>query len=84
MDAFWGITLSIAVIMRRVKKIREEVQRRKRLFPQEVELTPEEIAAEKARKEIEYQKDRTVADLKRQGYTDELIAIIIPQLYNGK
>lgn len=38
--------------------------------------------AQKNRDEAQRQKD--IAELKRQGYTDELIAIIIPTINNGQ
>lgn len=47
-------------------------------------LTEEEKEAEKLQKDIEKQKERDIAELRKQGFTDELITTIIPTINNGK
>ena len=47
-------------------------------------LTKEEKEAEKTRKDIEKQKEKEINELRKQGYTDELIAVIIPTINNGQ
>jgi hypothetical protein len=51
-------------------------------FKKESDKTPEDIEAEKLQKEIEKRKNKDIADLKRQGYTDELISVILPTINN--
>lgn len=40
--------------------------------------------AEEAKKIIDKQRERDIADLRKQGYDDELIAVIIPTINNGE
>lgn len=47
-------------------------------------LTPEESEAEKARKAEERQREKDIEDLRRQGFTEELITTIIPTINNGQ
>ena len=39
---------------------------------------------EEAQKIVDKQRDQDIADLRKQGYTDELIAVIIPTINNGQ
>lgn len=47
-------------------------------------LTPEEKEAERVLKEEQKQREKDIADLKKQGFTDELITTIIPTINNGQ
>lgn len=49
----------------------------------ETPKTREELEAEKAAKEAQKQRDKDIAELRKQGFTDELIATIIPTINNG-
>lgn len=46
--------------------------------------TVEEKEARKAAKQAQEQHDKDVAELRKQGFTDELIATIIPTINNGQ
>ena len=95
MDAFFCITLSI-IILRSWWRHNVGVQPRRRdneftvepksikSFDVSQKATPEELELEKLNKEVEKQKQRDIADLKKQGYDDELIAVILPTLNNGQ
>lgn len=89
MDAFWCITLSILLI-RWVWK-----RNRKRRFEDEQTEIPEQDFgpiitkelieadnAERARQKEQKQRDKDIAALKKQGYTDEIIAVILPTINN--
>lgn len=39
---------------------------------------------EELKKDIDKQKQRDIEELRKQGYTDELIAVILPTIYNGE
>lgn len=41
-------------------------------------------AEEKERMKADKKREKDIADLKKQGYTDELIAVIIPTINNGQ
>jgi len=47
-------------------------------------LTPEEKEAEKKRIAAEKQKEKDVAELRKQGFDEELITTIIPTINNGQ
>lgn len=47
-------------------------------------LTQEEKEAERVRKAEEKQREKDIEDLRKQGFTDELIATIIPTINNGQ
>ncbi len=47
-------------------------------------LTPAEEKAKKLREDIEKQKERDTERLRKEGYTDELIAVILPTINNGQ
>lgn len=94
MDAFFCIVLSYLVLrycwrsdtfgIRHKFKVKEpEVN----TDPAPVKSLDEYIAQEKvdrAKIEAEKQRDRDIAELKKQGYTDELIATIIPIINNNQ
>lgn len=88
MDAFWCITLIFIIL--RVMWVR-----RPRPVPQpatpaayagmteaELDALDEAEATGKVEKEKEARKQKDIADLKKQGYTDELITVILPTLHN--
>lgn len=89
MEAFWCITLSILVIRWYLKSSADSEPREpkykkiKAEYPV-AEPVVEDPEVEKARKAAEAQRERDIADLKKQGYTDELIAVIIPTINNGQ
>jgi len=80
MDAFWGITLSVLVIRfwwkRENKKARERRENR-----QKQELA---IKDPQGSKPMPTQKEKDAEELRKQGYTDELIAVILPTINNGQ
>lgn len=87
MDAFWGITISLLLIRAAWKS---NWLRRK---PRRVELPPtpidasaldKEFKSEAQKKEVEKRREKEIEELKKQGYTDELIAVIIPTINNGQ
>lgn len=95
MDPFWGITLSTIVIARFWKKENQKRKERKEFKEQQrlaaekeaarpIPLTEEEKEAQRVQKEIDKRRERDIADLRKQGYTDELIAVIIPTINNGQ
>lgn len=75
MDAFWGITLSMLAISWFLKRENTKPEYRK---------APVDKSADKARKEIERQRNREIEELRRKGYDEELIAVIIPTIHNGQ
>lgn len=83
MEAFWCITIGYILIKRKwnkymeKKKIEDEIRERFKPAPPP---DPEKIREFDRKREI----DSQIADLKKQGYTDELIAVIIPTINNGK
>ena len=84
MDAFWCIVLSVIVLRWWWKRNRPEQEE---LPPEPIKLDPELVKKfEEDRKitkiemEVQDQKDRDIAELKKQGYSDELIAVILPTI----
>lgn len=75
MDAFWGITLSVLAISWFLKREKIKSEDRK---------PPVDKSADKARKEIERQRNREIEELRRKGYDEELIAVILPTIHNGQ
>ena len=84
MDAFWGITLSVIAISMFLKrergKRREEqaLRERQRLAIEReaarpIPMTAEKKEAEKSRKAIEKQREKEINELRKQGYTEEII-----------
>lgn len=91
MDAFWCILLSFFVIRYAIKEAvankveKEEAVERYReetgdSFKAIDEVTKEEIY----QRDKEKQKQRDIDELRKQGYDDELIAVILPTLNNGQ
>lgn len=66
MEAFWCITLSIIVLRKWWKH----------QFPKRP--TVHVVKSSEPKQPLDLQRERDIADLKRQGYTDELIATILP------
>lgn len=91
MEAFWAITIIIVVVRLYWKHSTDTLPREEKVEPP-VTQAPTRVQddviadtkAEHARKEIERQKEKEIAELKKQGYTDELIAIILPTINNGQ
>lgn len=92
-EAFWAITIIVLLLRHWWKNEmkEEEFERESRLHEDAVrplKKTGNTIKSfnnndvDKARKEIERQKKRDIAELKKQGYDDELIAVILPTIYN--
>lgn len=82
MEAFWCITLGLIVMRMAMKSHMFRPRLKVTPLEHQVRLNPAEDqpSAEDAEKEARKQKD--IAELKKQGYTDELIAVIIPTLHN--
>lgn len=47
-------------------------------------MTKAEKKAEDRKIAVEKEREKQIAELKKQGYTDELIAVIIPTINNGQ
>lgn len=47
-------------------------------------MSKEEKESEKLEKEIEKQREKDIEELRKQGFTDELITTIIPTINNGQ
>lgn len=74
MDAFWCITLSILILRFWWK---HQAFKKTVKSPAPIPTLSKESGEDR---EQRLQRERDIADLKRQGYTDEVIAIILPQL----
>lgn len=88
MDAFWCITL-IFIMLRFmwVRRPRPVVATPAPVIPigmseAELDALDEAEASNKIAKDKEARKQKDIADLKKQGYTDELITVILPTLHN--
>ena len=97
MDAFWGITLSVIAISwfwkrERIKKEDRRYDRQKaaekieKQRQQEVidKYTPIFAGPLTAKKKAEREREQETKRLRKQGYTDELIAVILPTINNGQ
>ncbi len=76
MDAFWCITLSIVVIRMWWKH-----QPGQPWFPRKKKIAPVNFPPSKTPAEL--QRERDAEDLRKQGYTDDVIAIILPTISTG-
>ena len=86
MDAFFCITLSILVLRYWWKHHPPKASKPEP--PQEFDLDKlkkvESYTIERRkREEANKQREKDVAELRKQGYTDELIATILPTINNG-
>lgn len=79
MEAFWCITLSIIVIRAWWKHQPDGPPVFK--FKRKNKIQPVNFPPPKSQAEL--QRERDVADLKNQGYSDEVIATILPVINNG-
>lgn len=91
MDAFFCIVLSYLVLRYCWRSdtfgVRGRFKKPNISNPEPVKSLDEYIAQEKIDKvkmEAERQKEKDIAELRNQGYTDELIATIIPIINNNK
>lgn len=90
MDAFWCIVLSFFTLRWFIKSEREKRGLRRPRNPiasdEPVIHTEfdEELQAIRKRREADDQRERDIMELKKQGYTDELIAVILPTINNGQ
>lgn len=79
-EAFWCITLSTLILRWWWKgqkfKYRSRMVNQAHTIPPS--LTEEEIEAAILLEEAEKRKRKDIADLKKQGYSDELITTILP------
>lgn len=91
MEPFLCISLSIWLISKAIKKNAVNRPAARREPPKKVDLfadwgDDDEVEMKesitKAQREEEKQKQKEIAELKKQGYTDELIAVILPQINN--
>lgn len=80
MDAFFCITLSILVIRWWLKAHREVKERIIKHTPKQQEVLEPFVFPDKLKMEVERRKAQDIAELKKQGYTDELIAVILPTI----
>lgn len=81
MDAFLGITLSFLVIRWYWKRVTAK-RSHKKAYISDMPVPNNPVT--KAYVDENPQRQKEIADLKRQGYTDELIAVIIPTINNGQ
>lgn len=83
--AFFCITISIFVLSKWWKHQRVKWYRRNefKVIPNNIrtQIKPDVKDLEK---EVDNQKKKDIEALKKQGYTDELIAIILPTINNGQ
>lgn len=88
MEAFLCITLSIIVLRswwkNRNKNDYFNFDERYAATFDMPEPSTAEKESEKLRVEVERRKAKDIEDLKKQGYTDELIAVILPTINDGK
>lgn len=78
MDAFWCITLTIVVLRFWWKHQFPKQKATPKFTPVSNAIKLNEIDRERLALERQHQQD--IADLKRQGYTDEVIAVILPTI----
>ncbi len=80
MDAFFCITLSILVIRAWWKHRPIPIQRKPvKLPPTRIQVVDETIDQElKVKREAEIQREKDINELRKQGYTDEVITTILP------
>jgi hypothetical protein len=77
MDAFWCITFGFLILRAYIKS--EAKKASKNIEPEQPKTyTLDEQNAD------EIQKERDRAELRKQGFTEELITVIIPTINNGK
>lgn len=90
-DAFFCITLGTFILSWWWKnRAKSADPAKKKAPPTRITVTndivdpsiKEKTEAEKKQKEIDRQRERDVAELRKQGYTDELIATILPIVKN--
>ena len=96
MEAFFCIVLSYAALKAFWKSERKKAKERKSLDLPATNLekikaigdidkaAKEEEVQDKLRKDVEKQKERDAEHLRKQGYSDELIAVILPTINNGQ
>lgn len=89
MDPFWCITLSVWAVSKfwkheRQKKKDRDIFRERQARLNKVPMTEAEKEVIKKQKAIQKQKEKDIADLRRQGFDEELIATIIPTINNGQ
>ena len=92
MEGFWAVAIIYGIFRNEFRKYKERKQeedvyeyenyyiRRPASVPKPVEKTPAQIRQEKEEK----QREQDIKDLRKQGYTDELIAVILPTIRNGQ
>ena len=79
MDAFWCITLSILVLRWWWKRKSRGIVRNP--LP---DVDMPKITKEQRELREKNQREKDIEYLKKQGYSDELIAVIIPTINNGQ
>lgn len=86
MDAFFCITLSMIVLGAAWKSHRRTISRRSKdkaiAVRYSADVDKELLAADRAAKEAKKQREKDVAELRKQGFTDEIIATILPTINN--
>ena len=81
MDAFFSITLSILVLRYWWKHRERTVRRPPKQEPIKFAAFDDKVVA--AREKARSQRERDEEELRKQGYSDELIATILPVINNG-
>lgn len=91
MDWFWGAFFSTIALGWFVKSIvrntpRKSPGRVSNVIPHEalaaLEVDEAKMEETKKAKEAEERKQQYIKDLRKQGYTDDLITMVLPQLMN--
>lgn len=87
MEAFFCIVLgtwAISAFLKHLDKKKPEQEYYQTRDISAVNLTADEIDQEMARQKQQAERNKEAEELKKQGYSDELIAIIIPTINNGQ
>lgn len=81
MDAFWCILLSTIVLRWAWKSNVFNIARKR----QPDKIPPIEFSqTDQNKKPIDKETERDIAELRKRGFTDDLIAMIIPTINNGE
>ncbi len=83
-DVFFCITLSVLVVRYWWKHQHFEFGGEKPKRSIFDNLSGQKRVPKQVKTEEEKQHEKDIADLRRQGYTDELIAVILPTINNGQ
>lgn len=83
MEAFWTITIIMVTLWFKWRSYSTRIRQEQELEEAERERALQK-ATEKTKQEVDKQLEADIKELKKQGYTDELIAVILPTINNDK